>query len=106
MVTPPALQAATKALLQLQQSTKLQHAHTGASKPNFSAELTRHLAAQSVQSQTQALVSGLARPIVFIPMAAEIGAASSSACTTQRRSKKQKDAKTKHNGQPVAPFLK
>lgn len=88
MVPSPALQAASEALAQLQsksrhsQPTLPQHAKT------FSAELSKQLAQHTTSGQLLTTATITSRPLVYIPMAAEMMTSSPGANTTQKRNKK------------------
>ncbi len=92
MVTPPALRAATAALLQLQ-TNKNGHLTPQLGKASFSTELAKQLGQQTVHAQNHTLINSLGRPIAFIPLAAEAGISAPATSSTQRRAKKAKSAK-------------
>lgn len=105
MVTPPALQAATEALLQLQ-TKKITQTSGTQTKSLFNTELARQFAATSAQSQSQTLTSGIGRSVVFIPLAVEASIQASASCATQRRNKKTKPPKTSSSRKPSTSSIK
>lgn len=98
MVTPPALRAATEALLQLQQNKNPAPTNSLHRPKMFAEELARQIGQQSSAQQNNAMLTQLGRPIVFLPIASEASAQGAATSTTQRRSKKNKP-NTSANGQ-------
>lgn len=92
MVTPPALRAATEALLQLQ-TNKSGHVDPKPRQASFSTELAKQLGQQTTHAQNHTLINSLGRPVVYIPLATEAGISGPTNPTTQRREKKARNAK-------------